>query len=123
MDLAILIDGKLKMLVECKSAKTKLNSTHLNQLLRYFSVSDCKIAVLTNGIEYWFFTASVKAGRMDSEPFLIVDVINDDLDILEIFSREKFSEDKIEALVEELKYRTSIVKCFLVNFPISQTSS
>ena len=81
--LAILIDDELQMLVECKSVKTKLNSNHLNQLLRYYSVSDCKIAVLTNGVEYWFFTDSIKAGRMDSNPFLIVDVVNDDLSILE----------------------------------------
>ena len=47
VDLAILIDGEVKMLVECKSAKTKLNSNHLNQLLRYYSVSDCRIGVLT----------------------------------------------------------------------------
>ena len=71
------------MLVECKSAKTKLNSNHLNQLLRYYSVSDCRIGVLTNGVEYRFFTDSVNAGRMDMEPFLIVDIINDDLTILE----------------------------------------
>ena len=81
VDLAILIDGEVKMLVECKSAKTKLNSNHLNQLLRYYSVSDCRIGVLTNGIEYRFFTDSVNAGRMDLEPFLIVDIINDDLTI------------------------------------------
>ena len=43
VDLAILIDGEVKMLVECKFAKTKLNSNHLNQLLRYYSVSDCRI--------------------------------------------------------------------------------
>ena len=58
VDLAILIDGEVKMLVECKSAKTKLNSNHLNQLLRYYSVTDCRIGVLTNGVEYRFFTAN-----------------------------------------------------------------
>lgn len=62
VDLAILIDGEVQMLVEYKSVKTKLNSNHLNQLFRYYSVSDCKIAVLTNGVEYWFFTDSIKAG-------------------------------------------------------------
>ena len=37
VDLAILIDGNVEMLVECKSVKTKLNSNHLNQLFRYYS--------------------------------------------------------------------------------------
>lgn len=116
VDLAILIDDELQMLVECKSVKTKLNSNHLNQLLRYYSVSDCKIAVLTNGVEYWFFTDSIKAGRMDSNPFLIVDVVNDDLSILELFSRDKFSVEKINNLVDELKYRTAIREILLSEF-------
>ena len=116
VDLAILIDGEVKMLVECKSAKTKLNSNHLNQLLRYYSVSDCKIGVLTNGVEYRFFTDSVNAGRMDLEPFLIVDIINDNLSILELFSREKFSDEKISGFVDELKYRTAIREKLLSEF-------
>ena len=116
VDLAILIDGKVKMLVECKSAKTKLNSNHLNQLLRYYSVSDCRIGVLTNGIEYRFFTDSIKPGRMDEKPFLIVDIINDDLAILEIFSRERFSDEKLSGFVDELKYRTAIREKLLSEF-------
>ena len=108
VDLAILMGGEVKMLVECKSAKTKLNSNHLNQLLRYYSVSDCRIGVLTNDVEYRFFTDSEKAGRMDEKPILIVDIINDDLTILEIFSREKFNGEKISALVDELKYRAAV---------------
>ena len=116
VDLAILIDGEVKMLVECKSAKTKLNSNHLNQLLRYYSVSDCRIGVLTNGVEYRFFTDSVKPGRMDEKPFLIVDIINDDLTILEIFSRERFSDEKILGFVDELKYRTAIREKLLCEF-------
>ena len=116
VDLAILIDDEVKMLVECKSAKTKLNSNHLNQLFRYYSVSDARIAILTNGVEYRFFTDSVKSGRMDSEPFLIVDVVNDDLSVLELFSREKYNDEKIEALVDELKYRTAIREILLSEF-------
>ena len=114
--MAILIDDELKMLVECKSVKTKLNSNHLNQLLRYYSVSDCKIAILTNGVDYWFFTDSVNPVRMDSEAFLKLNIINDDLSILEIFSREKFSDEKIENLVGELKYKTLIREKLLSEF-------
>ena len=116
VDLAILIDGEVQMIVECKKAKTKLNSNHLNQLLRYYSVSDAKIAILTNGVEYRFFTDSIKAGRMDENPFLIVDILNDDLAILEIFAREKFNVEKIESLADELKYRTLIREKLLSEF-------
>ncbi|WP_296862342.1 type I restriction enzyme HsdR N-terminal domain-containing protein [uncultured Methanobrevibacter sp.] len=61
VDLAILIDGEVKMLVEC-TAKTKLNSNYLNQLLRYYSVSDCKIGVLTMALNTAFLqTRSMRA--------------------------------------------------------------
>ena len=116
VDLAILIDGDVEMLVECKSVKTKLNSNHLNQIFRYYSVSDAKIAILTNGVEYRFFTDSVKSGRMDKKPFLIIDILNDDLSVLKLFSRDNFSSEKIDNLVDELKYRTAIREKLLSEF-------
>ena len=53
---------------------------------------------------------------MDEKPFLIVDIINDDLTILEIFSRERFSDEKISGFVDELKYRTAIREKLLCEF-------
>lgn len=53
---------------------------------------------------------------MDMEPFLVVDVINDDLSILEIFSREKFNSEKISGFVDELKYQTAIREKLLSEF-------
>ena len=53
---------------------------------------------------------------MDSEAFLKLNIINDDLSILEIFSREKFSDEKIENLVGELKYKTLIREKLLSEF-------
>ena len=69
IDLAILFDDKVKMLIECKSANIKLSYNHLTQLFRYFAVSNVKIAILTNGIIYKFFTDSQSPGRMDETPF------------------------------------------------------
>ena len=57
------------MLIECKGANTSLNRNHLNQLLRYYSVSDVKIAVLTNGVVYRFYTDYDNPGRMDEDFF------------------------------------------------------
>ncbi len=53
---------------------------------------------------------------MDENPFLIVDILNDDLAILEMFARENFNVEKIEALVDELKYRTLIREKLLSEF-------
>lgn len=104
------------MLVECKSVKTKLNSNHLNQLLRYYLISDCKIAVLTKGVEYWFFTDSIRVGHMDSSPFLIVNIVNDDMSVLKLFSSDNFNVEKIGTLVDELKYRIAIREKLLSEF-------
>lgn len=56
---------------------------------------------------------------MDSSPFLIVDIVNDDLSVLELFSRDNFNVEKIEALVDELKYRTAIREKLLSEFSYS----
>src|SRR3954465_5749281 len=50
-------DGKsVKMLVECKPANTELNLNNASQLFRYFSTTDARVAILTNGVVYKFFS-------------------------------------------------------------------
>ena len=116
IDLAILIDDEVKMLIECKSANTKLSYNHLTQLFRYFVVSNVKIAILTNGIIYKFFTDSQNPGRMDETPFLEVDLRNltdKNIESLKLFTKSNFSEEKILEHVEELQYRYKIHKTLL----------
>src|SRR5262245_46919661 len=48
VDYAILKDGKPIILFECKWHKTNLDNIQPTQLYRYFSVTDCRIAILTN---------------------------------------------------------------------------
>ncbi|WP_303347410.1 type I restriction enzyme HsdR N-terminal domain-containing protein [Methanobrevibacter sp.] len=111
IDLAVFIDNEVKILIECKSANTKLNSNHLSQLYRYFSVSDVKFVVLTNGIVYQFFTDSKNPGRMDQNPFLEVDLrklTDEKIESLKLFTKSRFSQEKILEHVEELKYRHEI---------------
>ena len=52
VDYAILKDGKPIMLFECKQCNTDLDTAHASQLYRYFSVTEARIAVLTNGVVY-----------------------------------------------------------------------
>ena len=111
IDLAVCIDGEAKMLIECKPANVKLNSNHFAQLYRYFSVSDVRIAVLTNGTVYWFFTDFDNPGRMDEKPFLEIDLRNlteSKIESLMLFTKSNFSHEKIFEHVEELKYRQAI---------------
>ncbi|WP_428733928.1 type I restriction enzyme HsdR N-terminal domain-containing protein, partial [Vibrio parahaemolyticus] len=39
------------MLIECKKFGEPLATKHANQLFRYFSVTNARIAILTNGSE------------------------------------------------------------------------
>lgn len=122
IDLAVFIENELKMLIECKPANVRLTSNHQDQLYRYFSVSDVKIGVLTNGIVYKFFTDYDYPGRMDENPFLEVDLRNlneSKIESLKLFTKDNFSLEKIMEHVEELKYRQMIHNALLdeINYP------
>lgn len=111
IDLAILQDSQEVILIECKLVNTKLSKNHLSQLLRYFNITDSEIGILTNGIVYQFFTDSKNNGKMDSSPFLEVDLR--DLTEKEIFELNKFTKNnfdisKIRNRMDDLKYSHDI---------------
>ena len=54
VDYAIMQDGKPIILLEVKSARSNLNGEHASQLFRYFSVTEARIGILTNGLQYRF---------------------------------------------------------------------
>ncbi|WP_233962994.1 type I restriction endonuclease [Shewanella indica] len=56
VDYALMKDGEVLMLIECKKYNEKLSIKHASQLFRYFSVTKARIAILTNGVQYLFFT-------------------------------------------------------------------
>ncbi len=76
VDYAILKNGKPVILVECKSSRTSLRKEHLSQLIRYYAVTDARFAILTNGVEYQFFTDLRKRNVMDETPYMIVDMLD-----------------------------------------------
>jgi hypothetical protein len=53
VDYAILREQKPIILFECKHHNADLSKAHASQLYRYFSVTDARFGVLTNGIQYW----------------------------------------------------------------------
>ena len=91
VDIAILTDNQVNILIECKSTKTTLDETHISQLYRYFNITDAKIAILTNGLIYNFYTDSKKNGLMDKTPFFKFDFTNisdNSINVLEKFTKE-----------------------------------
>ena len=67
VDYAILKNGKVVILFECKAATVSLDDCHASQLYRYFSVTDARVAVLTNGLDYRFYSDLEQPNRMDSK--------------------------------------------------------
>lgn len=107
IDYAILHGGEVQILIECKRPQDQLSLEHASQLYRYFAVTNARIAVLTNGSAYQFYTDLDAPNRMDSKPFLVLDF--DDIDEtllpeLRKLTKESFDLDSIINAAEELKY-------------------
>ncbi|HWQ52652.1 MAG TPA: type I restriction endonuclease [Bryobacteraceae bacterium] len=111
VDLAIIIDGQPRIYFEVKSADTLLDGHH-GQLARYFNATQSvSLAVLTNGIEYWFYTDTGDVNVMDQTPFyaLKLDALDQALDILGRFHKSVFSPEAIRDFATELNYTAKMV--------------
>eukprot|EP01030_Chromulinospumella_sphaerica_P016346 gene16346-16161_t len=98
VDYAICDEGKIRILVECKPASAPLNINHASQLFRYFSVTDARLAILTNGVVYQFYSDVETPNRMDQKPFFTcsVDALKPgDIRTIEKFTKQSFDIDKI----------------------------
>jgi hypothetical protein len=106
VDMVVTLKKKTIMLIECKKATEKLNKRHYNQLAEYFEKhKESKVGVLTNGIQYEFY--SIKWSEEDvlnDVPFLVFD-LNDftraDLEDIALFHRQYFDVNKILSLAED----------------------
>ena len=119
VDFAILEEGNPIIFIECKSATNKLTLDNISQLYRYFSITDIQIGMLTNGVEYKFFTTGEDNSRMDEKPFLDIDMLNltkKDIKELEKFKKVNFDIDEVVSRADNLKYRNLIKKTLLNEF-------
>lgn len=116
VDYAILKDGKPIILFECKHHSADLSKTHASQLYRYFSVTEARFGVLTNGIFYWFYTDLESQNKMDEKPFFefnMLDIREVAVEELKKFSRSTFELNNILTTASQLKY-TRELKRFIV---------
>ncbi|GAA4478026.1 type I restriction enzyme HsdR N-terminal domain-containing protein [Rhodococcus olei] len=107
IDYAIMKDGQVQILIECKKIGEPLNLNHASQLFRYFAATSARIAILTNGQEYQVYTDGDAPNRMDEKPFLVFDLLNVDRTLLpeiQKLSKESFDLDSVVNAAEELKY-------------------
>lgn len=116
VDYAILKDGIPVILIECKHWSENLD-LHNSQLLRYFNVTKAKFAILTNGINYRFYTDLEETNNMDKKPFLdllMTDLRDNEIEELKKFHKSYFDIENIVNTASELKY-TNEIKNILKN--------
>ncbi|MBB5041900.1 type I restriction endonuclease [Shinella fusca] len=111
VDYAIKIDGDIRILIECKPISVQLEKKHLDQLFRYFTVTNAKFAILTNGRTFNFYTDLEAANKLDTRPFFVFDVTDFNAGILaelRKFEKGSFDVSAILATAERLKYTSGV---------------
>ena len=119
VDYAIKSGDDFRFLIEAKTVGAPLSLDHATQLVRYFNVTDCDFAILTNGEVYHFYAQLDAANRMDEKPFMTLDLANVDARIfphLDKCTKSQFDADTINESAEELKYVAEIKKVLKANF-------
>ncbi len=115
VDYAIAKDGQPVILVECKSVSENLGK-HDSQLFRYFGTSNARFAILTNGVNYRFYTDLDSPNKMDDAPFLsvnILDIRDNQVAELKKFCKSEFDVDSIFSTASELKYVHEFKNAFM----------
>ena len=116
VDYAILKDDEAIMIIECKQFGTDLANVHVSQLYRYFSVVSARIAVLTDGALYQFYTDLEEPNKMDNKPFLefnMLDVQQQWVNELKRFTKSAFNLDAILTAASDLKYTKEIKRIMM----------
>jgi hypothetical protein len=107
VDYAVFHNGELVMFIEAKAINENLDK-HSAQLARYFnSTPRLKLAILTNGIEYNFFTDIKTINVMDETPFLRMNITtpsDDGLKVLEHIRKKSFNAQKLQELAKDFIY-------------------
>ncbi len=99
--------------IECKQLQEPLTEKHRAQLKKYFNTSaSVKFAILTNGVEYRFYSDFDRENMMDQEPFLSFNLetdTNKHLKFLRAFTRQNFNISDARTLALTLSHRSKIV--------------
>jgi len=112
VDWSFATNGKPIFFVEAKEAGKKL-SGYSEQLGDYFAKStDVKLGILTNGVQWKFYTDVENANVMDKEPFVTWDVLSDDespLDLLTVLHKSQYNPQLIRTFAERNRNRNLLV--------------
>ena len=110
VDIAILQQGAPVILIECKAPGEPLDA-HSSQLHRYFSVTRARVGVLTDGSLYNFYSDIEEPNKMDTHPFLQIDLFHGsdpELEQLQKFEKHSLDIDSLTEDAERLKHTSQI---------------
>lgn len=112
VDYAVKRDGEIIFLIEAKCAGVCLDATKAGQLHRYFhNAPSTRIAILTDGIRYEFFSDLDKPNIMDERPFMVFDFANIEKALipeLKKLASDSFDVDVALAAAQDLKHLRQI---------------
>jgi hypothetical protein len=111
IDYAILQNGEPIILIECKWHGAALNVNNASQLFRYFHTTKAKFSILTNGVEYRFYTDLEEPNKMDSKPFFVFDITDikdNQVEELKKFHKTNYDFNNIVNTANELKYTNEL---------------
>jgi hypothetical protein len=116
VDIAIFRDSEPIIFIEVKASDVPLDG-HQGQLAKYFnSKPSVVLGILTNGIEWRFFTDTGDPNIMDATPFHVarLDAIDKGLDVMARFIKGQQISDTTRTYATELLY-TAKIAAFLKN--------
>ena len=112
IDWAFVQNGRPIFFVEAKEVGKKLAS-YDEQLGDYFAKApEAKLGILTNGVQWRFFTDVVHANVMDKEPFIRWDVLADEdppFDFLTLLQKSQFNPQLIRTFAERKRAQNLLV--------------
>jgi len=105
VDLCLKVSGASKVIIEAKRANENL-FPHQKQLLEYSFIAGVPHAILTNGIEWWFFLP-LKEGEWDQRRFYDADLLRMEPGLIaenfiELLSRENVTSGNVVKKAENL---------------------
>ena len=111
VDYALIVNESPAIILEAKDWKQSLSGKMFSQLYRYFVTSESKIGVITNGIEYQFYTDSIKENIMDESPFFSFSLEHftyEDVSMLMKFDRSQIENGGIDLILENMQMNNSV---------------
>lgn len=111
VDYALCVDLKPYIIMMCKECGKRFYKLDISRLMDYFSASSAKIAVLTNGIEYLFFTNNLEeSSNFTHYSFNVLNFSEEDILFLTKLSKENIEtsdisvQSKLQSFKRDFEY-------------------